>query len=986
MRERASASVGRRYRGPSPKAVLAGVSFLSGCAALLFESLWFRQTLLAFGSSVWASSLVLSSFMAGVALGNAAAARLGTRVRRPVLAYASLELVVAALGAALVVLLPELGPSLAPVFRPLLGTDALLQPLRFALCFVVLLGPAAAMGATLPLLVHALSRRPEDFGGTLAALYGWNTLGAVLGALAGEVCLLAPLGVVGTAAAAGSVNLLAAGGALALLRSNPEDPTLGIAAEATRAPGARAVRLLFAGFLSGAILLALEVVWFRLLLLFVEATARGFAVMLAVVLAGIGLGSLAAAAWMRREPGADRHLWAVALAAGAVGIFGYGQLGIALGGEVWVRILSPTGLAVASILMLPAAAASGALFSLIGKSLNDSLLVPVRSAGLITLVNTLGAAIGPLVAGFVLLPRLGVEVSVLVLCAGYGLVALLCAQGAAVRAARLAALPALAFVAALATFPFGRMDDRYLDLAAKKLVVPGAEIVARREGLTETIQYSRLSFLGEPVLHQLLTNGYWMSGTTLMARRYMSLFAYLPAALHAAPRDALLISYGVGVTAKSLTLVEGLRSIDVVDVSRDILEMSDVVFPDPTEHPLRDPRVRVHVEDGRYFLQTTSGTFDLITAEPPPPRQGNVTYLYTEEYFQLARDRLRPGGLLSYWLPADQLSREEVASIAGAFCAVFEDCSLWNGGTLNWILLGSRGGLAPLVAGSLGRHWQNPATAADLRAIGVESPAALGALFVADAGQLRELTRHAPPLRDAFPLRIHNWIPPVEKPGGFLEFQDSRACRSRFLESGWIRRVWPDALRRETLRHFRATGLLDRIVGQAASQDEAIRLGILRAALETFELRVLALLALSEDPQRVEIAERRREEAPASAEIERMRANGALARREWSRAAAHYRAALSLGAERGRAGRLALYAHCRAGEDAQVDALRRELLDGRPDPGPPPGLAREPGIDGCWAAAWGFDPRRGRAVRPRATGRARGAGAPVSASPLPPRR
>jgi predicted membrane-bound spermidine synthase len=944
------------------RAALACIFFFSGCAALLFESLWFRQALLAFGSSVWASSLVLSSFMAGIALGNAAAVRFGTRVQRPVLAYGLLELVVGALGITLVVLLPMLGPLLGPVFRPVLGTGALLQPLRFALCFVVLLVPAVALGATLPLLVRALSRRPEDFGRTLGALYGWNTLGAVFGAVVGEVYLLSPLGVLGTAAVAGGLNLLAAVGAFALVRSNSEDVTLPIEADATRASSGRAARraarLLFAAFLSGGILLALEVVWFRLLLLFVEATTRGFAVMLAVVLAGIGVGSLAASAWMRRDPSADRHVWAVALAAGAIGIFGYGQLDIALRDEVWVLILSPTGLAVAATLMLPVSAASGVLFTLLGKALNDSILVPVRSAGLVTLVNTLGAAIGPLVAGFVLLPRLGVELSVLLLCASYGAVAFLSAEVAVVRAARLAALPALAFLATVVTFPFGRMDDTYLSLAAKKLIVPGAEIVARREGLTETIQYSRLSFLGEPVLYQLLTNGYWMSGTSMMARRYMGLFVYLPAAFHAEPRDALLISYGVGITAKSLIQVEGIRSIDVVDISRDILEMSDVVFPDPAEHPLRDPRVTIHVEDGRYFLQTTTKNFDLITAEPPPPRHGNVTYLYTQEYFQLAHDRLRPGGLLSYWLPVHQLSLAEAASITGAFCAVFEDCSLWNGGTLNWTLLGSRGGIAPIDADSLGRQWRNPAAAAELRTIGVESPEALGALFIADAKQLRNLTDRAPPVRDAFPLRIHNWISPVQNVGSFLQYQDSGDSRSRFLQSEWIKRVWPEELRHETLRQFRTTGFLDRSFGHGAARDESVRLRILHATLETSELETLPLLVLSEDPLKVQIAERRGDEVPASAEVELTLANGALARRAWSEAAAHYRAAVSLGAEFGRPRHLALYAHCRAGEDAQVAALRRELFDGELDPELPRGLGREPGIDGCWAAAWDPDWQR----------------------------
>jgi predicted membrane-bound spermidine synthase len=941
-------------------AALSAIFFLSGCAALLFESLWFRQAHLAFGSSVWASSLVLSSFMAGVALGSSAAARFGVRVRSALVAYALLELVVGVLGIALVLVLPRLGTLMVPLFRPVLETGAVLQPLRFALSFVLLLGPSAAMGATLPLLVRELTRRRQGFGSALGALYGWNTLGGVCGALAGEVFLLSPLGVVRTGAVAAGLNLMAALAALVLARSRRRRGGLPAPLEAPpegRHPArSRSQRsagaILLASFLAGALLLALEVVWFRLLLLFVLATSRAFAVLLGVVLAGIALGSLVASVWMRRDPGADRVVGSVALAAGVLGIFGYWVLAAPLSrGGAQLEILSPIGLLLASLLMLPVSAASGLLFALLGKALNDSLGVPVRSAGLLVLANTLGAAIGPIVACFLLLPWLGVEHSIFLLCASYGGVALLCVGGDVLRSARRGALPALAFVVALVAFPFGRMEETYLPTATEPLLWPGARIVAVREGLTETVQYSRLSFLGEPVGHQLFTNGYRMAGSGPVALRYMSLYVHIPVALHPGPRDALLISYGVGNTARSLTRVEGLRSIHIVDTSREILEMSEVVFPDPAENPTRDSRVTVHVEDGRYFLKTTSRSFDLISGEPPPPRVGNVTYLYTQEYFQLAHDRLRRGGLISYWLPVDQLTPEEAASIAGAFCAVFEDCSLWNGGSLNWTLIGSRGGVAPLDERALRRQWLEGPTAADLRAIGVESPEALGALFIADAEQLRELSRLAPPLRDDFPLRIRN-APPTSGPAWFVRFQDSRRCRRRFADSAWIQKLWPDGLYEETLRQFRLTGLFDRIVGVTAARDEAARLGLLRTVLETSELETLPVLALGGIPRQVEVAQSWRGPTGDSAVLQGQLAMAALARREWSDAAARYRAAAHLGARGGRPLNLAIYAYCRAGENAEVDSLRREVFESGAALQLPHGLRREPGIGGCWAAAW----------------------------------
>jgi spermidine synthase len=146
-----------------------------------------------------------------------------------------------------------------------------------------------------------------------------------------------------------------------------------------------------------------------------------------------------------------------------------------------------------------------------------------------------------------------------------------------------------------------------------------ARIVAAREGIVETAFYLRNDLLGEPWFYRLATNSYSMSATSADAQRYMRLVAYLPAALHPRIESALVICFGVGSTASAVTDLPDVRRIDVVDVSRDILELSDIAFPDPQRHPLRDSRVTVHVEDGRFYLQQTARRYDLITGEPPPP-------------------------------------------------------------------------------------------------------------------------------------------------------------------------------------------------------------------------------------------------------------------------------------------------------------------------------------------------------------------------------
>ncbi|HEX9406861.1 MAG TPA: spermidine synthase, partial [Thermoanaerobaculia bacterium] len=165
---------------------LSAIFFLSGGASLLFETLWFRECGLVFGNGAWASAIVLGSFMAGLAIGNV----LSTRFRgEPLRVYAALEITIGICGLLLVIILPLLSSALAPLFRHLLDST-LLNAARLICAFVLLLIPAIGMGATLPTLVSALSRHDANFGRVLGLLYGSNTIGAVAGALAGELLLI----------------------------------------------------------------------------------------------------------------------------------------------------------------------------------------------------------------------------------------------------------------------------------------------------------------------------------------------------------------------------------------------------------------------------------------------------------------------------------------------------------------------------------------------------------------------------------------------------------------------------------------------------------------------------------------------------------------------------------------------------------------------------------------------------------------------------
>jgi len=795
---------------PSARGAMGLAAFLSGAAALLFETLWFRQAFLAFGNSVWAASLVLAAFMAGLGLGSALAARRGRGLRHPARAYAALELLIGASGLALVLLLPRLAPLLAPLLRSLLDSPLALGGARFALSGFLLVLPATAMGATLPLLVKASLEAEAGFGSALGRLYGWNTMGAVLGALAGEGLLIGRLGLKGTGVAAALLNVGAALVALLATRSRAAEGTI----EDTVAPQRLRAgwRLLAAAALCGGVLLALEVLWFRFLMLFVHGTSLAFAVMLAVVLAGIALGGFAGSGLLKRRADAHRSLPALAWVAGAVSVAAY-----ALFRHAADRVPAYTAdlgsVALLSLpLMLPVSFLSGVLFTLLGRALQEQTGEAARTAGTLTLANTLGAAAGSLLASLVLLPRLGLERSFFALAVAYAVTGLLLWPLAPPSRARAAtAGAALVSVAAVVVFPFGLMERRYLGRVIERFSADGSRLVARDEGLTETILLFQRDFLGRPLSHRLVTNGYSMSGTEWGSRRYMALFAHLPLALQERPRRVLLLCYGVGTTARSLAAHREIERIDVVDISRAIIDLSRITTPPGAPQPLDDPRLRVHVEDGRFFLQTTHDRFDLITGEPPPPKYAGVVNLYTREYFALVRDRLTDTGLASYWLPMWLLELEDGRAVSRAFCEAFEDCTLWTGAGLNWMLVGSRTGVRPVPESTLRRLWADPVVGGELATLGIETPAALGATFLGDSAFLAEWAAGSPPVEDDHPARLSSRIPtPGRLEPSVLETTDARLSRERFERSDWVRRVWPGRLRAETVAAFDAQDAVTR--------------------------------------------------------------------------------------------------------------------------------------------------------------------------------
>src|SRR6476659_866921 len=418
-------------------AVLCVVLFFSGTGALIFETLWLRLSGLAFGNSVWAAALMLSRFMAGLALGNALAASSRIRRWRPLYFYALLEVLVAFFGCTVVFGLPVVGDLMRPVWQMLWNYQPTLLGLRFVVSFLILLLPTTAMGLTLPVVIEVPLLRETEFGRAIGFLYGSNTLGAMLGAILGEAYLISAFGLYGTSFAAAAAVCIAAAIALLVARFGAAR----YVADFRGDPSARSKfplsfdasyrppwRLLFVSFGTGLILLVLEVVWFRFLRLYVVSFPTAFAVMLAVVLAGIGLGGIAAGAISRRLTGPNQLVSVLLLLAAIAVLLSYllfpGEV-VKTAADAFSRASWPQITLLCLALMFPVSFLSGIMFPTIVARVQVEVTDRMNSTGIATLLNTSGAAIGPLVATFILLPSLGYQASLICCAAAYGLLSII---------------------------------------------------------------------------------------------------------------------------------------------------------------------------------------------------------------------------------------------------------------------------------------------------------------------------------------------------------------------------------------------------------------------------------------------------------------------------------------------------------------------------------------------------------------------------------
>lgn len=737
-------------------APLALLLFLSGLAALVYQILWVKQLSLIVGVDVYAVTIGVSAFFAGLALGGLALGRTADAVTRPLLFYGLLEIGVAILGVAATLLLAHAAPLFATL-EVRSGTFA------WAMVFGLIGIPAFLMGGTLPVLVRSLAVRAAQVGAAGGRLYAANTAGAIAGALLTPFVLIPSFGVQGAAFAAATLNLAAGLGSFVLGRS----ASVPVVTDQTREPArlARDGRLAIVLYaLAGGIALGYEVVWSQTMVQFMSTRSFAFAVVLATYLTGLALG----AALYARRADRVRDPWSafglLIAAAGLVALVETAVLGswiirfqtiaesavLSMTGSILAGMCARFAVAAACIVLLPT--------MLLGAAFPAALRLAVdtrhvgRDVGTLVALNTIGGIAGTIVTGFVLVPALGLVRTLATLAIAAALVGAVAASRGQVvgKGPRRAALAVglLTVVVAIMAQP-----NHLANLLATARGGTLSFYEESRGGTVAVVEQGA----GQNRFRRLYIQGVSNSGDAMPSLRYMRLQALLPLIIHTGePRSALVIGLGTGITAGALLQYSGLEQRVVAELLPAVLRAA----PEFRGNfgAASDPRLDIRLRDGRRELLRSDKRYDLIALEPPPPSAAGVVNLYSSDFYALARTRLQPGGLVAQWLPLPAQNGDDTRSLVRSFLDVFPYAALWTSELHEMLLVGSSTPIELDVA-RIVRRFGQPEVSAALREVGVSSPAALLATWVTDRAGLERFASHAPAVTDDRPrIEYAPWV------------------------------------------------------------------------------------------------------------------------------------------------------------------------------------------------------------------------------------
>ena len=745
--------------------------FGSGACALVYQVMWLRLLSLVFGVTVYAASTVLAGFMAGLGLGSFVAGRIATRLSRPLAAFGIAEILVGVTAFVTPLVLDWLTRLWVSVHDSLPDSIAAITIIRFVVAFLVLIVPPSLMGATLPLIVRSAVAREDRIGGKIGVLYAINTAGAIAGALTAGFYFISELGVARSFQIAAATNI--AIGVIALLAPAPlargtrhEAPTPEAPGTRHEAPNAeaRGTRheaprvVLWVFFLSGLMSLALEIIWFRMLVLFLRPTAYAFTVMLACVLAGIAIGSAIAAPLLRQRRNWLPLLAVIQATIGVAAVLSFNALTRSqqavdaalpwferLGLDTYLAPLAVSS----AIAMLPTTILLGVAFP-IGLTVwagDDSGADTTTRVGTFYSLNVLGAILGSLIAGFVVLPQVGSRGGLIITAAVATASAIMLALS--MRRSQPAMAITIGVVAPMLFLMAARVAVDPLAMAFERFH-RRETLLWRQEGAQTTVAIHERP--GSPPMRIMYLDGNHQANDSPATAFVHHRIGALPVMLHQQPRTALVVGLGGGATPGAAARLN--VDVDVVELSHAVVGGSEF-FKNINFDLLSRPNVRLRVDDGRNYLMMNRKKYDVITADIILPRHAGAGALYSREYYELVRQSLADGGLVMQWNGGE--TETEYKLLLRTFLSVFPHTHLWADGGL---MLGST------------QPFSISQTAYEVRRRSFEQfpwdLATLKRIYTANPDAARSFAGDGPLLSDDRPvIEYFLSLPKRDKPGGY---------------------------------------------------------------------------------------------------------------------------------------------------------------------------------------------------------------------------
>jgi spermidine synthase len=769
--------------------IILALFFFSGATALVYEVVWSKFLSQMFGSTVYAQTVVLATFMGGLALGNKLFGRWADGLAHPVRAYGWLELGIGIYA----VLFPWLDRAVDYVFVSV-GAGLIEQPgallaLKGTLSALLLITPTVLMGGTLPLMAAWLQKSDtEDAGRRSARFYSVNSLGAVTGSALAGFFLVQTFGMIVTLQIAAAANVLV--GLLAILISrevettppstlNPQPST----DSQLSAPDARpqtpdpalpgSTPLRSAGLivaLTGAVSMGFEVLSARSLALIFGSSLQSFAVVLIAFILGIGLGAAWIASPRRRRMSSEALVVVLLCLAAAwvaflvlniekwVDFYRIARTGLARtpAGYVYHQLLT-VGMALV-ILGLPAAWVGAVLPLMIRTVSAEGELLGKRVGALLTW-NTLGCVVGTLLTGFILMPTLGLRNAFAALTLALVVAAAMLAWRSRVRFGFV-----IVGAAALVTVSLFVQGDtswkhvmssgifRIREVEFEPRLMPfrkdHVKLLSYEDGPDATVCVEQTDGVGAPAIRGLRINGKPDAGTGLDFGTQL-LVGHLPIMAKQEAKDVFVLGLASGMTAGAI-LEYPIERLDIAENCVPVINASHY-FDDWNRSCLRDPRTRLWVEDARTVLKLRSQMYDVIITEPSNPWTVGVGSIFSREFYELVDSRLKPGGIVAQWFHVYETDDQILELVLRTFRSVFPHMEVWDAGSSDIILLGAK---EPWATGPavFQKSFGIDRIRTDMAMIGINTPEMLMARQLASQNTAFAIASPGPIQRDHLPI------------------------------------------------------------------------------------------------------------------------------------------------------------------------------------------------------------------------------------------